>query len=545
MHLRDYLNDIPLKAVKVIADTLGIKVEYRARIKLVNAIDRVFWDGSLTERLIDSLSEDHRHILTLIAFSYNAGIHESVLAQKMEKLSGINRQQVIKLVHDLFPFALVGCIKEGDMLYFSPGDIGEQVRKVLIDNNVTIPASFVKKAFFAPPHLLEDIFSFLAMAYKEPVPLTLKGLIKKSFLERIFEGSQTCNDHSLRFTEEIRNTFVMEYLKTRSFISFNLKDVRVTPELSGWLKLTMTERIQDILSYTLSNKFQESSAFISLNGILAELPVNTSFNVRGFTRFLNMRTVVSDDGKRLESRVSYILSILSKLGLLSFAAGRFTVTETGKNIFRGQTLPVDDNMDTSFTIQPNFEVFAGPELQPRIRFLLELLATRKSRDTVLTFVVTQEGIARARERGMSTEEVIRFFEEHSKNPVPQNVRFSVEAWANNYGNISFENVTIMRFRDAVTCSSVKHSPDIIPYIREQLSDTVLIISSGHIPMIYNKLKQSNYLPEMFGETEPDPLLSGRAFTPTCISDLVEKYNIQGFCRKLIFPPHFLAENDSE
>ena len=103
----------------------------------------------------------------------------------------------------------------------------------------------------------------------------------------------------------------------------------------------------------------------------------------------------------------------------------------------------------------------------------------------------------------------------------------------------------MRFRDATTCNSVKHSPDIIPYIREQLSDTVLIISSGHIPMIYNKLKQSKYLPEMFGEIEPDPVLSGRAFAPTCISDLIKKYNIQGFCRKLIFPPHFLAENDSE
>ena len=94
MYLRDYLHDIPLKALKAIAQSLDVTVEYQARIKLINAIDRAFWDGTLTERLLNKLSNEHRRLLSIIAFSYNVGVGEKALIKKVEKVAGINRQKV-------------------------------------------------------------------------------------------------------------------------------------------------------------------------------------------------------------------------------------------------------------------------------------------------------------------------------------------------------------------------------------------------------------------------------------------------------------------
>ena len=104
MYLRDYLHDIPLKALKAIAGSLKVPVEYGARIKLINAVDRAFWDGVLTERLIRELPEDRKRLLSLLAFSYDAGVHERALVRKMERLSGMNRHTVQEHINKLIPF---------------------------------------------------------------------------------------------------------------------------------------------------------------------------------------------------------------------------------------------------------------------------------------------------------------------------------------------------------------------------------------------------------------------------------------------------------
>ena len=501
----------------------------------MNAIDRAFWDGALTERLLNGLSANHRRVLALIAFSYNAGVPEHALVRKMGKLSGVSRQQTRKLVHDLFPLSLVGGIHNGENLYFCPSGIAETARKKLIGNIVKVPDSTDRIVLFTPPNLLEDIFSFLAHLYKENIPLTLMGKVRKTILGRIFSGSPTCCEPALHFSSEHRNTFVIAYLKQRELVSFDRREAKITGKLSGWLALTMTERIHDIVSFVLKNKLQDSAVIVTLNGMFSEMPAGTSFDTQDLIQFLHTETTAPGGLKRLETRVRDMLSILYHLGILSFINGRFTVTETGGRFFRDERLPLDENAGKYFTVQPNFDVIVGPELEPGIRFTLELLTSRKSRDTVLTFVITQEGIARARERGMSTEDVMRFFHDHSRNPIPQNVRFSVETWANNYGSIFFENVTLMRFRDSAILSSVTHSPDIAPYVVEQLSDTALVISSKNISTVTAFLKKAGFLPEAFSETVPDKSLSGTKFTPVHVNSVIDEHSLPEVRNNFIFP----------
>ena len=120
MYLRDYLHDIPLKVLKVIANSLNVTVEYQARIKLINAIDKAFWDGTLIGSLLNSLSDDHRHLLSIIAFSYDVGVSEKALIKKIEKITGIDKLKITKLIDDLLSLSLVGGIKGDDTVFFCP-----------------------------------------------------------------------------------------------------------------------------------------------------------------------------------------------------------------------------------------------------------------------------------------------------------------------------------------------------------------------------------------------------------------------------------------
>jgi len=543
MYLRDYLHDIPLKALKNIAEVLDIEVEYRARIKLMNAIDRAFWDGTLTERLIDELSEDHVGVLSIIAFSYRAGVPERVLTRKAERLGfpRNRKKNVRELVHELIPLGLVGGIKDEENLFFCPEGVAEQVRKLLLIDDPTFREGESAASRFSPANLLEDIYSFLSSVNKQSLPLTLMGKVKKSALERIFGDSPTCRDDSLRFGVDRRNSFVMEYARERGLVRFGNREVRITPRLHGWLSLTMTERMHDIVSFALEHLLKDVYAVVSLAGLLRELQPEMRFGEAGLTRFLHTRTAAAGGEKRLGPRVRETLAVLNQLGILSVQDGGFSLTDPGMRLFRGEKLPMDEANGRYFTVQPNFEVVAGPELDPRTRFLLDLLADRKSRDTVLTFVVTQEGVARARERGMSTDDIMRFFRDHSRTPLPQNVSFSIESWANSYGSIFFENVTLMRCRTPEICESIVHTPDISSYILEQLSDTTLVVSSKHVQVITDHLKKAGFLPEAFGETVPDPVLSGEDFSPASIASMVEEHSLPDIHHSFVFPDHLLME----
>lgn len=545
MYLRDYLHDIPLKALKAIASSLDVTVEYQARIKLINAIDRALWDGTLVENLLKKLSDDHCHLLSIIAFSYDAGIGEKALLKKVEKVIGINKQKVEKIIDDLLSFSLAGGINGDDNIYFCPLGVAEQVRKIFIRNLIDPYKESLPVPSASPPNLLEDIFSFLALVYKENIPLTLMGKIKKTFLDRTFIGSQTCVNHHMLFSENNRNTFIIKYLRERGLVSFDRHKVQPTEKLYGWLDLSMTERFQDIISFALSYILQDEFTIIALTGLMIESPAGSCFDTKKLAYFLHSNTMSHGGFSHLESKVRDILNISSQLGLFSYSDGRYVMTMTGEQFFQNKNISLEDNISSFFTIQPNFEIIFGYELDPRIRFKLELLSSRKNRDMVLTYIITQKGISRARERGMSTDEVINFFKEHSRNPVPQNVQFSIETWAKDYGSIYFEDSVLMRFRDANTCNSVAHLPEIAPYIKEQLSDRVLVISSEHIPTIAAVLKKSGYQPELYGVPTPGIGFSGEKYIHDSINSLLMKNKMPEIYNDFIFPEHLLLSEDTQ
>ena len=329
MYLRDYLHDIPLKVLKVIANSLNVTVEYQARIKLINAIDKAFWDGTLIGRLLNSLSDDQRHLLSIIAFSYDVGVSEKALIKKFEKITGINKLKIKKLIDDLLSLSLVGGIKGDDTIFFCPRGVAEQIRKILIRDVIEPYNESYPIPSASPPNLLEDIFSLLSLVYKKDISLTLMGRIKKAVLDKAFSGSPTCSNTVQHFSEDYRNTFIIDYLKEKKLVSFDNRKVQTTKNLSGWLELSMTERFQDIVSYALSHTLHDDFTIIALTGLLVESTAGSRFDIKKLAYFFHSNTLSQGGFTRLESKVLSILNIFTQLGLFSLIENRFIMTMPG------------------------------------------------------------------------------------------------------------------------------------------------------------------------------------------------------------------------
>ena len=103
----------------------------------------------------------------------------------------------------------------------------------------------------------------------------------------------------------------------------------------------------------------------------------------------------------------------------------------------------------------------------------------------------------------------------------------------------------MRFHDAAICEGVMHIPEIAPYIRERLSDTVLTISPDRMQIVASLLRKSGFLPEITGESAPDPARSGEPFTPATIQMLLSKESMPEPNRNFVFPEEKIEPSTPE
>jgi hypothetical protein len=359
--------------------------------------------------------------------------------------------------------------------------------------------------------------------------------LKRTCLERIFSGSTTGGDAPQFFSPDNRDALVIDYLRERGLLVFDHRYARASSLLCGWLEMTVTERTQDVASFTLTRILSDSSTIVPFVGILGEIPAGTEIDPSDFASMLHTGTMAAGGFTRLQGKITQLLSVFASLGLFIFRNGKFILTFAGERFSRGEVLPFERNESDLFTLQPNFEVIAGPELNLRVRFTLELLSSRKNRDVIITHSVNRGGVAKARERGMSTGEVVEFFRRHSRTPLPQNVQFSLETWAKAYGSIYFEPVMLMRFQDPETCRNVLHIPEIAPYIKERLSETALVVPPERISILTAILRRTGYLPEVYGETVDDPARSGEPYVPQSISTILAGYTMPEIHRNFFLP----------
>lgn len=131
--------------------------------------------------------------------------------------------------------------------------------------------------------------------------------------------------------------------------------------------------------------------------------------------------------------------------------------------------------EDGFWVQPNFEIWAPPQLEAILRWQLEMVADPVKVDQAFTYALTKEMALGFLDRGGSIPDMLNFLEKHSRYPLPQNVLFTFREWGALYGRVSFWDVFLMRCDGVQLADEMVANPKLKPYIQGRFDPSYLII----------------------------------------------------------------------
>ncbi|MCB0038166.1 MAG: helicase-associated domain-containing protein [Caldilineaceae bacterium] len=147
-------------------------------------------------------------------------------------------------------------------------------------------------------------------------------------------------------------------------------------------------------------------------------------------------------------------------------------------------------------IQPNFQVLALGPVSTAILARLELCAARTKADAhVFEYTLTRESLYQAGQTGFEADAVLRFLEEISGAPLPQNVARSLQEWGAHHDRIVFRTgVSLLQSVDAETLSALLADVAAGEYLARAVAPTVALVAHGADEALLSALFAGGQLP---------------------------------------------------
>lgn len=201
--------------------------------------------------------------------------------------------------------------------------------------------------------------------------------------------------------------------------------------------------------------------------------------------------------------IGQILTSLHRLGLLSlgYAAGSqpsstpvsWQVTPLGAWVWgQSQRLETPPPSPQPLLVQANFDVLAftqdGPTLYHLAHFCQPI-----SHDAVSFFKLTRESVLGAIDTGLSGAEIMAFLEKNSRQPVPQNVVYSLREWAGAFKRVRLCQGTILEVDDEAVLETLLHDADLKDLVARRLGPrAVLLVSGNDLRSVERMLDRAGY-----------------------------------------------------
>ncbi|CAG7604070.1 hypothetical protein PAESOLCIP111_00659 [Paenibacillus solanacearum] len=160
----------------------------------------------------------------------------------------------------------------------------------------------------------------------------------------------------------------------------------------------------------------------------------------------------------------------------------------------------DASEDGALMIQPDFEIFAPPDVPGKVLWELCCLADTVRLDQISVFKLTKNSVRRALDNGRTAEAIAAFLEERALYGVPEHVRLAVEQWAAPYGKTRFLQACLLRCADEATAQSLERIPGAVSYLREKLGGTHYLIAPDDVKPLAAALEKAGWLPGLLPDT---------------------------------------------
>lgn len=196
------------------------------------------------------------------------------------------------------------------------------------------------------------------------------------------------------------------------------------------------------------------------------------------------------------------------MGLMDIGLGEhqapvaYRLTTVGEWLIRGGAPAGMEEEGGRVVVQPNFQIVALEPLSENVLMALDEFAHFEGGDHALTYRLSRESVYRAQRAGWDAARVIRYLEDETHAPLPQNIRRSLEEWQAQHERITFRRgVALLQAEDAAALDALFADPALAFRLgRRAAGDVALTAVDAHA--LGAALRDANWSPVLTrpGET---------------------------------------------
>ena len=449
---KEILQGVPKEYCQAIARRIGLTDRQPPSV-LREKIPQHLLDPAFLRNLIARLNPYERSILMMLAFSCDEtiGVPFELFNRKLNQMSRKWPYTSRDIRRVLAESGLIFTKTVGNFRYryMIPEDLRLLLLKIFAkDMNAALssPAETptnVRNDSFA---LIRDTFTFLSFASQYEIKLTQQRTIYKRIQGRILNRFEVAEDTPKvydRINPMEGNTdrldFIYQFCWRKKLIDHDHAVIRCSEAVQGWMRKSDPEKLEEMYNYWLEHYISRELSLTIAHSILQVLSPDRWVLVSTIQEQVSKFTV---DAIWTQTVYSYLerslVNHLTYMGVLALAPSTddiaIQVTDLGRRLLSGEIIKGYEP-ESSFIVQPNYEILASNYVAPDIRWMLSHIAELHQADQVATYKVSDESIYDGLRSGISLDEILEFLKTHSKTGIPQNVEVSIREWAARYGQV--------------------------------------------------------------------------------------------------------------
>jgi len=179
------------------------------------------------------------------------------------------------------------------------------------------------------------------------------------------------------------------------------------------------------------------------------------------------------------------------------------VAEPGK-LFDGQDtdhlMMLRYNME-QFTVLPSMEIITPPDLKLRSFYHLNEFCEIKSLDVMSTLLLTRESVRKGMDNGLRAEDIIRFLQESSAQPVAETVKHLIHECSSKHGEVRLGvSGGYLIIEDPMLLREIRNNKRLAPNFKDVIGDSVILLNSDvDIKKLGKILYKMGYMPNIDSE----------------------------------------------